>query len=236
MTDPSGSTVFGIFVKEPVANRVKTRLASNLGGNGAELAATLYSAFQRDLMDRFRHRFDERILGYAPLSASDFFQTASAGDFRLWPQPDVDLGQRMLAFFETAFANGAGRVVLIGSDSPTLPVSLVDEAFESLMSHDLVISPATDGGYVLIGQSRTAHNVFDDIEWSTSCVLAQTIQAVQSQSLSVGLLNPWYDIDTVEDLRMLAGHIAAMDAGDQSQTLKATRLALSNLAARDPSA
>ena len=226
MNAQSGSTVFGIFVKEPVAGRVKTRLAADLGEDGAELAANLYRAFQIDLVDRFRDRFDERVLGYGPSSAGEFFESLGAGNYRLWPPPDFDLGKRMLAFFETAFANGAGRVVLIGSDSPTLPISLVDEAFESLMSHDLVLGPATDGGYVLIGQSEHVRDVFDDIRWSTDSVLAQTVLAAHSQSLSVGLLGLWYDVDTSEDLRMLEGHITAMDMAGQGQKLQATRLAL----------
>jgi rSAM/selenodomain-associated transferase 1 len=226
MNARSGSTVFGIFVKEPVAGRVKTRLAADLGEHGAELAASLYRAFQSDLVDRFRDRFDERVLGYGPASADGFFEFLSAGDYRLWPQPDVDLGNRMVAFFKTAFANGAGRVVLIGSDSPTLPVSLLDDAFESLLANDLVLGPATDGGYVLIGQSQCFRPVFEGIRWSTNSVLAQTVLAAQSQSLSVELLNPWYDIDTAEDLRMLEGHIRAMDVAGQGQKLEATRLVL----------
>lgn len=229
MNQPTDSTVFGMFVKQPVAGRVKTRLAASLGTDGTESAAMLYDAFQTDLVDRFRGRYDQRWLGFSPASATGFFENLSQADYRLWAQPDVDLGNRMRAFFEMAFANGAGRVVLIGSDSPTLPTSLVDEAFELLRTRDLVVGPATDGGYVLIGQSGSVRDVFDGIQWSQPGVLAQTVQIAQRQSLSVDLLTPWYDVDTIDDLRMLQGHISGLDTAGKGQKLSATRSALSRI-------
>ena len=229
MNESSGPTVFGMFVKEPVANRVKTRLAARLGEDGGQLAANLYAAFQSDLVEKFGSHFDRRVMGFAPSSAIEFFTELSAGQYQLWAQPELELGQRMKSFFEMAFASGAGRVVLIGSDSPTLPVHVVERAFESLLTNDLVLVPATDGGYVLIGQSGMTRDVFDGIEWSCPTVLADTVKIAQEKSMSVGVLDPWYDVDTVDGLRMLTGHIAAMDVGRTGQALIATRAALDDL-------
>eukprot|EP00913_Durusdinium_trenchii_P023299 g21877.t1 len=104
-------------------------------------------------------------------------------DFALWPQPDATLGERLSAFFKYAFANGSTRVVVIGSDSPTLPRAYVDDAFEQLKQRDTVIGPATDGGYYLIGQSRANLPIFADIEWSGPRVLSQTVERIAGRAL-----------------------------------------------------
>lgn len=202
--------VFGLFVKQPIPGRVKTRLAADLG---AERAAELYAAFTADLVDRFRTIADRRVLGFAPddTTAREHFGHVAQSDFVLWPQPDVSLGERMQAFFESQFTAGAERVVLIGSDSPSLPVAIVEEAFARLTETDVVLGPATDGGYYLVGQSKTCHALFEEIDWSKSAVLSQTVQRVTACNATLSLLTPWYDIDTTDDLAMLQGHLAAME-------------------------
>ena len=206
---------FGLFVKQPVPGRVKTRLAAGLG---ADRAAELYTAFVTDLADRFRTTADRRTLGFTPndTPAREYFNHIAQTDFTLWPQPDVSLGERIQAFFEEQFATGAERVVLIGSDSPSLPVAIVEDAFEQLAKADVVLGPATDGGYYLIGQrkligqSKASRPIFDDIDWSESRVLTQTVERVAACHATLALLTPWYDIDTQDDLTLLQGHLAAM--------------------------
>jgi rSAM/selenodomain-associated transferase 1 len=205
----------GLFVKQPVPGRVKTRLAADLG---AERAAELYAAFVTDLADRYRTTADRRILGFTPNNtpAREHFDHLAQTDFTLWPQPDVSLGERMQAFFASQFDAGAERVVLIGSDSPSLPVAIVEDAFEQLAEADVVLGPATDGGYYLIGQrrlvgqSQASRPIFDDIDWSESRVLMQTVERVAGCNASLSLLTPWYDIDTQDDLALLRGHLAAI--------------------------
>ena len=213
---------FGFFAKHPVPGKVKTRLGTTIGN---EFSARLYAAFLADTADRFRTEFDQRWIGWSPgadveseaemNSARQFFETTSNGDFQLWRQPDVSLGERMLQFFQHAFRNGAHSMVLIGTDSPSLPRCYVHQAFDLLADNDVVIGPATDGGYYLIGQSKTAHDVFDGIEWSSASVLKNTIEKLRGQNLKFGLLDPWYDVDTADDLQMLIGHLHALHATGQ---------------------
>jgi len=99
---------------------------------------------------------------------------------------------------------------MLGADSPTLPVQFVEDAFQALLTYDVVIGPAMDGGYYLIGLGPSRVRIFDDIPWSTSRVLEATIARIRAASVRLALLAPWYDIDTLDDWHMARGHVAAM--------------------------
>lgn len=201
-------TLLGMFVKQPIPGTVKTRLAA---GVGAETAARIYSAFVEDLTTIHSETADMRFLGFAPNTEPAAAWTAEVGGsaFGSWPQPEGDLGQRMQAFFEYAFTAGAERAILIGSDSPNLPPDYVENAFDLLGENDVVIGPASDGGYYLIGQRQSARDIFKDTDWSSPQVFEQTSARVRQAGASLGLLPVWYDIDNVEDARMLWAHTAA---------------------------
>jgi hypothetical protein len=220
--------VLGIFVKHPIPGLVKTRLAAKLGIDGA---AKLYAAFINDLSNRFREIGDRRVLCYAPNdeSAQEYFRNLAGEDFGLWPQPETSLGDRMARFFSVSFVANAQRVVVIGSDSPTLPADLVTQAFDRLKSHDCVLGPATDGGYYLIGQSRRTWPIFDGIDWSSRRVLQQTVARVAESGAGLALLTPWYDVDTADDLELLRGHLQAMHAADIPVVAPCTESCLENL-------
>ena len=94
--------------------------------------------------------------------------------------------------------------MLIGTDSPTLPSHLLSVAHSALATHDVVLGPADDGGYYLIGMNGLHRSLFEVIDWSTERVLSQTLERARSAGLSVFLLPPWYDIDTGGDLARLA--------------------------------
>ena len=226
-------TTFGMFVKAPEPGRVKTRLAATIGDTNA---AALYRAFLCDLIERFRRTGDRRVLAYSPADGStcEFFEQLAAGDFEQWPQPVADLGTRMQRFFETF---GPEPVVLIGSDSPTLPAEFPVAAMEMLQRADVVLGPATDGGLYLIGlnQRRRTWPIFDGIDWSTSRVLLQVSQRLAAEQARVELLPPWYDIDEPADLDFLRGHLSALrfpDAAPLSDSA-ATRAALELLPGLD---
>jgi len=214
-------TILGIFLKQPRPGQVKTRLAVDLGANPA---AELYAAFQADLAVRFRELGSRRVLCFTPdhPASAAFFSDLAGGNYDLWPQPSGELGDRLGAFFDEAFAQGAERVVVIGSDSPTLPVDLVGRAFDQLTTHDVILGPATDGGYYLVGQGRASHPLFRNINWSSSRVLEQTIAHIEASQLSLALLSPWYDVDTIDDLDLLRGHIAALRCAGLSDPLRRT--------------
>ena len=193
---------FGTFAKRPQAGHVKTRLAADFGD---EPAAEMYEAFLIDLVERFHDAGDRRSLGYAPddLRSREYFAELSAGEYDLWPQPTGDLGHRIARFFEAAFDAGATCVVLIGSDSPTLPTGFVAEAFQILDQSDCVLGPAPDGGYYLIGLNRRPGSIFNGVEWSGPQVLFQTIRNLSHGGFSHQTLPEWDDIDTLDDLRRL---------------------------------
>ncbi len=112
--------------------------------------------------------------------------------------------------FKQSFAEGAKRVVITGTDSPTLPMSYIQKAFDVLKRIPVVIGPTFDGGYYLIGLSRQNDDIFDGIEWGTSRVFGQTLTRIKSLNTQVYVLPPWYDVDTSGDLEFLRSHLLAI--------------------------
>lgn len=223
----------GMFVKHPVPGRVKTRLAADWGDNRA---AALYECFVRDLLGKFAEAGNRRILGFAPDNdeARHWFETTSElsvgksvrdQGWRLWPQPNSDLGDRMARYFETWTESPQHRTILIGSDSPTLPAEYLEQAWQLLEGNDCVLGPATDGGYYLIGLRGTVSNLaapFHNVAWSTAGVLSQTVRQLQNHNLSLALLPPWYDVDSVDAVSTLSGHLAAFQHANGREELPAT--------------
>jgi rSAM/selenodomain-associated transferase 1 len=213
-----------VFVRAPVAGSVKTRLHSALGPEGA---TELYCAFVEDVVARcqsVREAGRVRIALWAD-DASDptVERWASALGTKPLQQPDDDLGARLVKAFETGLGR-AERVVVIGSDAPTLPFSNIALAFDRLAQVPLVIGPSNDGGYVLIGASGTTPR-FDGVRWSTELAYRDTRTA--NASLAVGTLPPWYDIDEEADLHALRAHLSVEPAA-----APATAAALARLAAQ----
>ncbi len=210
-TLPDGA-VLGIFVKRPDPGKVKTRLAEDLG---IDLSAEISGAMALDLAElwggeRILSASGRRVLVFSPEDAGPWFDSRVPGTLALQPQEDGDLGERMRSFFEGEFADGATRVVLIGSDSPTLDPSIVISAFLCLEGRDVVLGPATDGGFYLIGCRRPIPSLFDGMDWSTPRVLEQVLVAARSAGASLGLLPPWYDVDTARDWQVVRGHVRGM--------------------------
>lgn len=197
--------VLGMFAKYPQPGLVKSRLAAE---TSPAWAAGVARAFLLDLLDRFGTFPVLRVLVFAPESAD--FVTLNRGRFELAPQTDGDLGTRLGAFMHQQFQDSAERVVLIGTDSPTLPCSILEQAFAALANADVVIGPATDGGYYLIGCRRSLPELFRDIAWGGDRVLLDTVARARDLGLQFAVLPPWYDVDTLSDWRMLRGHLAAL--------------------------
>lgn len=206
----------GIFVKQPIAGKVKTRLAAKLGD---QAAADIYESFVRHIVHKVSPLDAVKTLAYVadetPAETEHYFSQIAGQSFELWPQPNGDLGHRMTDFFRSQFDSGATRVVLIGSDSPTLPADYLEQAFGLLESKRVVIGPAMDGGYYLVGMNRFTPEMFTDIEWSSNAVLKQTVERLQSINATLGVLPPWYDIDTIDDLEMMRAHRSAMQLAGQ---------------------
>ena len=217
-----------VFAKNPVPNQVKTRLIPTLS---PEQAATLYTAFLTDWCETLSKLSEvDLVIAYTPAEAESDLR-ALIGDNAIYiPQTGTDLGERLTSATQWAVEQGYAKILLVGSDSPTLPISYISQAFTQLDSRDITIGPSTDGGYYLIGFSVAnvaiaVPFVFEDIAWSTADVFQQTVTRIRSLEATVGLLPPWYDIDTAEDLAFLRAHLSAMRlAGDTVQAVKTESL------------
>jgi rSAM/selenodomain-associated transferase 1 len=201
------ANVLGLFAKRPEPGLVKTRLAA---AASPEWAASVAEAFLLDTIERLGGVEARRVLAFAPAHAAAYFAVITKSRFATVPQVEGNLGEKMSAFFELQLRHAPRRVVLVGTDSPTLPLGYVAQAFESLDEFDVVIGPATDGGYYLIGCRQWIGEMFDSIPWGTSRVLADTISRLRSSGLRAALLPPWYDVDTLDDWYTLKGHAAAL--------------------------
>ncbi len=195
---PDGDVI--LIAKQPVPGLAKTRLGAEVG---AARAAELCAAFLRDSVEIGRSRANRLYIAASPANAISYFQSL-APDARCFAQSDGDLGARLLHAFETAIRDGARSPVLIGSDSPTLPAHLLTVAHRALRTHDLVLGPADDGGYCLIGMNAPHPALFERIDWSTDRVLDQTLTRARETGLDVFLLPSWYDVDEAGDLDRLA--------------------------------
>lgn len=181
-----------VFQKNEVLGRVKTRLASGMGDLRAleiyrHLIQSTYSVLEDVLAPVWTYYSDFIPEIVNPLIAKSFVQEGQ------------DLGERMANAFERSFESGMEKVVLIGTDCPTLQSQHLNQAFEALTHSDLVLGPATDGGYYLIGMKRKADYLFEGISWSTAEVLSQTLAVATAHGLHFTLLDELSDIDTQED-------------------------------------
>ena len=217
-----------VFAKNPVPNQVKTRLVPPLS---PEQAATLYTAFLTDWCDTLAKLPDvDIIIAYTPAEAQSDLQALIGEDAIYIPQIGDDLGGRLASATQWATEQEYTKILLVGSDSPTLPISYISKAFTLLDSRDIVVGPSTDGGYYLIGFSATNITmavpfIFEEIAWSTADVFQQTVASIRSLKVTFGLLPPWYDIDTADDLAFLHAHISAMRlAGDTVQAVRTESL------------
>lgn len=192
--------VLVIFAKWPRAGRGKRRLAREVG---TAVAARIAHAFLRDTIAiGARSGADRVLIAYAPPSARSRF-SAMADAAALVPQPRASFGARL----ERALADGLAvgrRVVLIGADSPTLPPAVIRRAFDRLSTADVVLGPADDGGYYLIGaRGCPPATLFRRMRWSTGDVAAETLRRTAAAGLAVVALPRWYDVDDGVGLRRL---------------------------------
>jgi len=189
-----------IFAKEPRPGHVKTRLIPPLS---PAAAALLYHNFLLDILEEMGRVPKVRLaLAYSPPEARGFFQAMAAPDIDLFPQEGEDLGERMARACARGFAAGFSPVLLRGSDTPDLPAAVVAEAHEVLVAKaaQVVLGPATDGGYYLVGLNAPQPHLFQGPAWSSSTVLEDTLKIARQHGLAVHLLPTWTDIDTTADL------------------------------------
>jgi len=195
-----------VFVRAPRAGRVKTRLAQAVGG---EVALDLYRCFVEDLLAATGGGAYATVVCYHPPQERAALAFWLEKRFPLWPQSGADLGERMSAAFDHAFAAGYHAALLIGSDLPDLPPAHIDEAFDRLRQHEAVIGPCHDGGFYLVGLRADSRRmgIFNEIAWSTPSVLAQTLARMNAAGMTPHMLPFWQDIDVRQDLERLAARL-----------------------------
>ncbi|MEY3367458.1 MAG: hypothetical protein RI973_613 [Bacteroidota bacterium] len=182
-----------IMVRNPVAGKVKKRLAATLG---PEKALAIYQSLLAHTRGVALQTQAGRYVFY-----SEFIEAHDEWDERFFSkrmQSGADLGQRMCQALTSLQAQHQ-KMVLIGSDIPGLSPGLLSDAFAKLEQADVVIGPATDGGYYLIGMRTCEPAIFSDIAWSTAEVLQQTLKRIEQLGKSVALLPPLPDIDVEAD-------------------------------------
>jgi rSAM/selenodomain-associated transferase 1 len=219
MRDGRGCAI-AVMAKAPVPGLSKTRLIPLLG---PEDAAALSAAFLRDVTENVRDaaRMAPIIghIAYAPAGAEALFDGHLAEGTRLvladgaLPMPPrvQGLGRCLLHALQAMLAAGHPAACVLNADGPTLPTALLVQAVTALLEKPdrVVLGPAEDGGYYLLGVTAPHAHLFEDIAWSTSLVAAETRARVRALGLELVELDPWYDVDDCASLRRLIEEIAA---------------------------
>jgi len=209
-----------VFARIPAPGRVKTRLSPAIP---PALSARLYLAMLADAL--------EGAMSADPGHVSVFW--ASAGDppaglslpegVAVRHQQGADLGERLSSAFAELLAGPGDRAVVMGSDCPDLGPAVLGEAFAALGDRDLVLGPARDGGYYLIGLRRPAARLFEGVSWGTDQVLAQTLERAERLGLEVARLAALDDIDSPEDLVRFIARRCVSPPGPGARTEAALR-------------
>lgn len=186
-----------VFAKEPMKGKVKTRLSPYL--SQTECLKLYKQLLANTLLLARNIKCGKRIIAYDSGDQNPSFLKKMASDFEFYRQKGRDIGERMFDAFKT-YASIDAKVVIIGSDSPDLPESYINRAFNELNENDLVLGPAYDGGYYLIGLKKPYRSVFNGIKWSSGSVFDRTLKNAKQSNLKTAILDFWHDIDRREDL------------------------------------
>ena len=187
-----------IFTRYPEIGQTKTRLIPILGAEGA---AHLQQQLTEQTVTLGRSLLAQKIALRVYFAGGNMalMQKWLGQKLAYFPQSGADLGQRMEQAFAESFAQGAQQVVLIGTDCPLLTEALIHQAFWQLTQREIVLGPAEDGGYYLIGLSRFLPALFQGIDWGSDRVLAQTQAIIQHHHYTVDYLPPLFDLDRPSD-------------------------------------
>jgi rSAM/selenodomain-associated transferase 2/rSAM/selenodomain-associated transferase 1 len=190
-----------IFTRYPEAGKCKTRLISILGAEGAAELQRRMTARMIEIGREYTGKAPDFHLEVRYDGGSSELMAKTFGKADYQPQSEGDLGRRMLRALEDAFLDGFESVVIIGSDCPGISGELLERAFNHLQYYDLVIGPACDGGYYLIGMKQPIYSIFpENMPWGTPLVLKKTLQIAKKSKLAVFLLPELADVDLPQDI------------------------------------
>jgi len=209
-TKHMSTVAVGIMCKTPLPGQSKTRLSPPLQ---PDECAELSACFIRDLsrtIDALAGRGD--VTGYAvytPVGSEDALRRLLPAAFKLMPQIEGALGARLIHATADLLDAGHRAVILVGSDSPTLPRSILSAAVDAVVAGiNVVLSPALDGGYTLIGVSQMHPRLYDDIPWSTAAVFEKTLERAAEIDLPIVTVPGWYDVDDAASLAILESELS----------------------------
>ena len=191
--------LFGLLAKYPEAGKVKTRLARDIGSEGA---ARIYRIIaERIFHNTFPDKDDGfgRIFFFSPQADARRFESWIPGE-KLLPQRGRDIGDIMWNALKDLFDSGASKAVIAGVDIPDLDKTIIRDAFLKLEDVDVVIGPAEDGGYYLIGMKAEHPEIFQGISWSTGKVFDETVRTIERMGLSYSTVKTLSDVDRIEDI------------------------------------
>ncbi|MDE2058859.1 MAG: TIGR04282 family arsenosugar biosynthesis glycosyltransferase [candidate division NC10 bacterium] len=197
-----------VMARAPEPGQVKTRLVPPLSDTSA---AELYRCLLLDKLQQVAGLPGiDPYLAYTPIEARQSMLPLLPETFTLIPQAGSTLGDRLHRLSAILLERGHPAAILIDSDSPTLPTPYLLDAIARLQSGttDLVLGPAEDGGYYLIGLKRPCRALFDDIPWSGPTVFNETLHRAATLRLQVATLPSWFDVDTPDDLTRLRCDLA----------------------------
>ena len=212
-TADKARSAVAIMAKAPLPGEVKTRLCPPLS-HGA--AAQLYQCFLLDKIAQVNTlQRATPVVSHSPADSRSIFEALVPAHFMLIPQRGDDLGARILSTFEQLFRQGYTQVIVIDSDTPTLPVAYLERALRLIAEgeNDVVLGPTEDGGYYLIGLRQSYPALFERMPWSTPEVFPETRRRSAQYGLTVACTEYWYDVDTPEDLTRLAASLVQMPNG-----------------------
>lgn len=193
-----------IFTRNPELGKVKTRLAKTIGDKKALIVYNdllLHTRNETHAIDCDKFVFYDTTIVEDDIWSNEFYQKKL--------QSEGDLGQRMQRAFESLFEMGYQNCIIVGSDLFDLKKSVIETAFKKLLDHDVVIGPAEDGGYYLLGLKKSNPSLFQNKDWGTDSVFKATMQDLVHQK--IGLLATLNDIDTFEDLERSSYDIASLN-------------------------
>jgi rSAM/selenodomain-associated transferase 1 len=220
----------GIFINVPEEGAVKTRLIPPLSGSEA---CDLYRAFLEDLFQRIQKLKKLAITAfYSGADPSPLEEILPEG-WTLTAQKGDTLGERLQHAFVDLLEEEGSYAVIIGSDSPDIPLLAIKRAYTKLKHKDVVLGPSADGGYYLVGLKKQIPQLFGSIPWSEDAVLRRTLEIVASLNMSLSLLPLWYDADTPKSLELLKTMMLAKRI-ERSGILHSTETALSKIHLEEP--
>jgi uncharacterized protein len=193
----SCKNLLGLFLKFPVPGKVKTRLAINIG---KEAASDFYRRLAEHVLKNTAPKGTgyERLIFFTPDSMRSEFGKWLPGE-ELRVQRGKDIGERMHHALSEMLEMGAENAIVIGADIPGLNRTIIERAFQTLKTAQIVIGPAMDGGYYLIGMKFPHPEIFRDIPWSTEEVFERTVSRIEEKRLRYELVDTLFDVDRLED-------------------------------------